>query len=176
MIIENNIFFSIHHTLGGDLLFLNRATIAARNLYLVDGVYYYYHRREDSGDSKVLPEEKIKSALSIYDLIIDNINLNMFADSSGYSFIFHHFLMGSFYLSLKNDEKEVKKICAKATIDIFQKCQNKDALQIAFAKTAPHLFALLKNKDIGAVEDILIKCKSRMEIIASGLRARIKNK
>lgn len=174
LIVENNISFSTRHSLGGDLLFLNKAVIASKDLQLVNDVYYHYHRREDSGDSKILPEEKIKSALSIFEEITDNINSNILASSPVYNFIFHHFILGCFYLSLKSDEIKAKKLCAKATANIFEKCQDKDGLQIFFAKTAPHLFALLKNKDVDAVEDILIKCKSRMEIIASGLRARIK--
>ncbi|MCE3255749.1 MAG: glycoslytransferase [Rickettsiaceae bacterium] len=173
LIIENNISFSAHHSLGGDLLFLNQVVIAAKNLQIVNDVYYNYYRREDSGDSKILSEEKIRSALSIYETVIDNVNAKLSANSLAYNFIFHHFLMACFYLSLRNDEKEMKKTCAKTTMDIFEKCQNGDGLRIIFAKTAPHLFLLLKNKDKNGVEEVLIKCKSRMELIVSGLRARI---
>jgi len=82
--------------------------------------------------------------------------------------------MACFYLVLRNEEKKIKQLCAKTTIEIFEKSQDHEGLQITFAKTAPHLFALLKNKDHDAVEDVLLKCRSRMELITSGLRARLK--
>ncbi len=176
LIIENNISFSTNHCLGGDLLFLNRAVIAAKNLQIVSGVYYRYYRREDSGDSKILSEEKIKSALSIYEMIIDNINANILPINSAYNFTFHHLIMGCLYLSLKSDEKKLKQLCAITAINIFEKCHNQEKLENYFSKTAPHLFLLLKNKDKDGVEDILVRSKSRMEIIISGLRARLKNK
>ncbi len=176
LIVENNIYFSINHCLGGDLLFLNRAVIAAKNLQIVNGVYYRYYRREDSGDSKILSEKKIKSALEIHEIIIDNVNANVSSTNLAYNFIFHHLIMGCFYLSLKSDEIKSKKSCAATAINIFEKCQNKEALENYFSRSAPHLFILLKNKDRTAIEDILIKSKSRMELIASGLRARLKNK
>ncbi|MBU6339211.1 MAG: glycosyltransferase [Rickettsiales bacterium] len=174
LIVENNISFSINHSLGGDILFLNRAVIAAKNLALVDGVYYHYYRREDSGDSKILSEEKIKSALDIYERIIDNINSNISSKTQIYGFIFHHFIIGCFYLSLKADSNEAKQLCAKTAANIFQKCHDKNGLEIYFSKTIPHLFLMLKNQDIAGIEEVLIKCKSRMELITSGLRARIK--
>ncbi len=174
LIVENNISFSTSHPLGGDLLFLNQAVIAAKNLQLVNDVYYHYYRREDSGDSKILSEEKISSALSIYVAVINNINAKISVKNPAYNFIFHHFLMACFYLALRNEEKKIKQLCAKTTIEIFEKSQDHEGLQITFAKTAPHLFALLKNKDHDAVEDVLLKCRSRMELITSGLRARLK--
>jgi glycosyltransferase involved in cell wall biosynthesis len=176
LIAQNNISFSVDHCLGGDLLFLNEAVIAAKNLQIVNGVYYSYYRREDSGDSKILSEKKIKSALSIYEMIIDNINAKVLPDDSAYKFIFHHLIMGCFYLALKSDDKKAKQTCAKVAANIFGKCQDQDGLQISFTNTAPHLYALLKHKDTSGVEDVLMKCKSRMELVASGLRARIKNK
>lgn len=174
MIVENNISFSTKHILGGDLLFLNQAVIAAKNLHNVDGVYYHYYRREDSGDSKILPPEKIESALDIYQIIIDNVNANAPRDNSIYNFIFHNFIFGCFYLALKAEDKKSKLICAKAVVEIFEKCHNQDSMQRHFATTSPHLFTLLKSRDRLALEDIIVNCKSRMELIACGLRAKIK--
>lgn len=175
LIEANNISFPLL-PLGGDLLFLNRAVIAAKTLNLVDGVYYNYYRREDSGDSKILSEEKIKSVLSIHAAMIDNINSNIPASNSAYSFVFHHFIIGIFYLSLKSNEEKVKRLCAGAIMDFFEKCRDKSNVGIIFSKTTPHLFTMLNNKDRNAVEELLVKCKSRVELIAPGLRARLQNK
>jgi glycosyltransferase involved in cell wall biosynthesis len=176
LIIENAISFSTNHCLGADLLFLNKAVTAAKDLKLVDGVYYYYYRREDSGDSKFLSEEKIKSALSIFEEITGGLNLNNSSGKDVYNFIFHHFIMSCLYLSLRNEDHKIKQICAQTTIRIFAKCQDKYDLQKTFLKTAAHIFLLLENNDAKGIEEMLIKCKSRMEIIVSGLRYRIKNK
>lgn len=176
MIIENGISFSTNHCLGGDLLFLNKAVTAAKDLKLVDAVYYHYYRREDSGDSKFLSEEKIKSALSIFEEITDVLNSNMPSSKDVYNFVYHHFIMSCLYLSLRNQEQKIKQICAQATSRIFEKCQDKSDLKKLFLKTAPHIFLLLENNDAKGIEEMLIKCKSRMEIIVSGLRYRITNK
>lgn len=176
LLAENKITFSTKHSLGEDLLFLNQALIATQSLKLIDGTFYYYHRREDSSDSKTLSESKIKSALDVYQLIIDNINLNISASDRTYNFLFHHFIMSCFYLSLKSENDEMKKICAQKISEIFVKCRDQNGLEIYFAKTAPHLFSLLKNQDIAGVENILAKCRSVIDIVTLGLRARIKNK
>jgi len=176
VISKNNISFSVQHPLGGDLLFLNRAVIAAKDLQFVNGVYYHYHRREDSGDSKVLSEKKIKSALNIFEAIIDNINANVLVSDFVYNFIFHQFILACFDISLKNDEREVKQICAMVAINIFEKCADKPDLKIRFSETAPYLFMMLNNKDKAGVENLFVKCSSRLELVISGLRARIRNK
>ena len=174
LIIENNIIFPIHHPLGGDILFLSNAVIAAKNLQLVTGVYYHYYRREDSGDAKILSEEKIKSALDIYEVVTGNINANTCPRIDICASIFHHFIIGCFYLALKAESEKSKKLCAQTAISIFEKCYAKKDMQSHFSVTAPHLFILLQNQDYAALEELIVKCKSRMELIASGLRARIK--
>jgi glycosyltransferase involved in cell wall biosynthesis len=175
LILENNISFSTNHKFGEDLLFLNKAIIAAQNLYLVDEVYYHYYKREDSEDSKNISEEKIKSALNVFELIADSANENLLPNGADYNFIFHNFIMCCFNLSLKNDDKKAKKICAQAALNIFKKCWSKDGLKINFSKTAPQLFELLENNDRNGIEDVLAQCKTPICLILSGLRAKIKN-
>lgn len=176
MLLENNINFSTQHVLGEDLLFLNRSIIAAKNLHLVNDVFYYYHRREDSGDAKILDEKKMKSGLEIHELIARNINLHLASSDFVYSVIFHHLILCCFYLSLKSADKNLKQLCAQAAINIFKQCQNKEALELSFAKTTPQLFLFMKNNDNASLEEVLFKCKTRMELITSGLRARMQNK
>lgn len=173
LIAENNISFSLDHLVGEDDLFLNTALIKAKDLKFVDDVYYRYHRREDSGHAKILSEEKIKSSLSVCDKIINNINSSNSISAAAYRFIFHNYILWSFYLALRSDEKKSKQLCAAAIIRIFEKCRDKDGLKINFATTAPNLFEMLKNDNKDAIEDLVIKCKSRMEILGSGLRARV---
>lgn len=174
LIANNNISFSTKHCLGGDLLFLNKAVIAAKGVERVSGVYYYYHRREDSGDSKILPEAKIKSALNIFELITDNIDANIPANVSAYNFVFHNFIMACFHLSLKSDVENLKRLCAISALKIFNKCRDQNSIKFNFDSTAPHFFELLKNNDQSSLENALIRCKSRVEFLAAGLRARIK--
>ncbi len=174
LIVQNNISFSTSHCLGEDLLFLNQALMAAKDLKLVDSVYYHYHRRPDSSDSEMLSEIKIQSALDVYEAIIDNINANILASDAIYNFLFHHFIMSCFYISLRNKNLQPKQACSKAIISIFAKCKNQEKLEIYFASTTPHLFILLKSGDKNGVEEILVKCKSRVQLVASGLRARMK--
>jgi glycosyltransferase involved in cell wall biosynthesis len=174
LIIENNISFPINCPLGGDILFLSNAVIAARNLQLVEDVFYHYYRREDSGDSKMLSAEKIKSALTIFEVIIDNVSSKISDSDPVYTFIFHHFIINAFYLSIRTEDKELKELSARISIKIFEKCQKKDALKINFLSNSPHLFIFLQNGDFEALIDAIIKSKSRAELISSGLRNRIK--
>jgi len=174
LIIDNNISFSINHILGGDLLFLNQAVIAAQSLKSVEAVHYHYYRREDSGDSKILSKEKIISALNIYEIITDNINSNKSKYDLIYKTVFHHFILWSLYLGLKGENLEAKRLCVDCAFKIFEKCQDEEGLQKAFAKTAPNIFSLIKNGDRDGIEKIVINSKSSADIIISGLRARIK--
>lgn len=175
LVIENNISFSLNHPIGEDDLFLNTVLTLAKDLKLVDGTYYRYHRREDSGHAKILSEEKIKSALNVCEMIINNSNSNPSISSSTYNFIFHNYILLCFYLALRSNEKKPKQLCAAAIINIFEKCRNKDEIKINFSTNTPHLFEMLKNNDKNAVENLVLTCKSRMELLASGLRARMKN-
>lgn len=76
LIKENNIRLIENYPLGGDVLFLNEALLKTNKLSLVNDTFYHYYRREDSGDSKILSFEKVKSALEIHGKIIDNILAN----------------------------------------------------------------------------------------------------
>lgn len=174
VVIENNISFSENHVLGGDLLFLNQSLIASKSFGVVREVYYHYYRRKDSGDSEILSEEKIISALGIFTKIIDNINSNISYNKVVYGFIFHHFIMSCFYLSLRTSDKRLKKICTENIISFFAKCQNKLMLKDFFFNTAPNLLELLEKQDHNEVENVVLKCKSRIELIASGLRSKMK--
>lgn len=69
----NGIKFIEGYPLGGDVLFLNQVVLVSSKISLIDDVFYHYYRREDSGDSKVLSFEKIKSALDIHEMIVDNV-------------------------------------------------------------------------------------------------------
>lgn len=73
LIKENNIRLLENYPLGADVLFLNKAILNCNKLELIDDVFYHYYRREDSGDSKILTFEKLKSVLDIHEMIVDNI-------------------------------------------------------------------------------------------------------
>lgn len=73
LIRENNIRFLEHCPLGGDVLFLNQAILKCHKLCVIDDAFYFYYMREDSGDSKILSFDKIKSLLDINEKILDNL-------------------------------------------------------------------------------------------------------
>ena len=70
---DNHINFMAGYPLGGDVLFLNKVVLASNSIALVDDTFYHYYRRENSGDSKVLSLEKIRSVLDIHEMIVDNV-------------------------------------------------------------------------------------------------------
>lgn len=174
IITKNNLSFSSDHLIGEDLLFLNKFLIAAQNLYLVNDVYYHYYRRENSSNSKILCEEKIKSALNVFEKITDNIDAKLDPESVDYSFIFYNSIMSCLDLALKTENMKARHLCANAVCNIFEKCRNQNGMSDSFKKTAPYLFELLRNKDSKSVEDLLGKSKSHAQLIFSALRNKLK--
>ncbi|MBU6339210.1 MAG: glycosyltransferase [Rickettsiales bacterium] len=173
MIKQNNILLPENYPLGGDLLFLNEAVAKANKLELVHGVYYYHYKRENSGDSKVLPMFKVRSALDMFDRIIENTILNIKPCEKVYSFVFLSYIMACFYISQKSTEVEAKELCARMAIKFHEKCQDKDNLKLELSKKFPHLFLLIEGKDVDRITSLLVKSKNLSQLVISELRSRV---
>lgn len=87
--VKNHLRLPEGKPLGGDFLFLMEAMCLSRSLCCTDAVSYRYFRREDSGDSRLLPEAKIDSILWVYDRIAALLDEQEVArrDSAGFAHI-----------------------------------------------------------------------------------------
>lgn len=176
LIFDNNIDFPQELTLGGDIVFLNRCVLAAQKIVTVDDVLYHYYRREDSGDSRLLDMEKIKSALKAYELILNNVNTanETAINNEGYNYIFYFFATAIISLSFRNNERICKNICAKALIELYNKCKFKDILS---KRLSMEYLSLCKSLSEGDVEDLtnfFVTCNTIAKLIAANLRYRVK--
>ncbi len=113
IVTDNKIRFISNHPLGGDILFLNQVILASNSIALVDDVFYHYHRRDDSGDSKILPLVKIKSAIDIFNMIAENTKKNT-KNNVGIEFIITSWLVQMVnYLYRVEDNSSLKYLISK---------------------------------------------------------------
>ena len=122
---ENNIRLPEGYPLGGDILFLDEVVIKANKIALVDDAFYHYYRREDSGDSKVLSFEKIKSAATIFEMILQNIRKTGIKDD-GISFVVSAWLLQLLNYPCRTKDKNVLKYILQKTLNYYQ--QSKDLI------------------------------------------------
>ena len=177
LIIENNIDFPKEFSLGGDIVFLNRCVLSAQKVVTVNDVLYHYYRREDSGDSKVLSSEKIKSVLRAYEIILDNVNSANASDinEDGYNYVFYYLASAIINLSFRSKEHECKRTCAETIIKLYDKCKHQSILN---KRLSIEYLSLCKSLSEGDVEDLtnfFVTCNTLTRLLAANLRYRVKN-
>lgn len=123
LIKDNNIRLLEGYPLGGDVLFLNQTLILSNKLELIDNVFYNYYRREDSGDSKILSLEKIKSVLNIHEKIIENSNQNLYKiDKTGILYIYEWCISSGMNLLNRRKTLESLEFCVNKIFDMYKQC------------------------------------------------------
>lgn len=141
LLLENHISFPEELCLGGDLVFLLKALIAARSVETVDEVFYYYYRRSNSGDSNVLGTRKVDSVLNAYGQVFTLLNENYPArlTREEYDHFYGRYLMILVRNIRKRSQRpDDKKKCAEAAIRFIDSCRHPEML-----------FDLLKEARIG---------------------------
>jgi glycosyltransferase involved in cell wall biosynthesis len=179
MIRENKIEFQ-NVILGGDLVFLNRAVLAANKVVATDCVQYNYFRREDSGDSKELSHEKIASALGIYETIIDNINSSDIPRDALYDYIFGQLIANCLVISFRCPEIDTKMACAKTAIAIYAKHEIKGDVRKNLFAQFPAVWNLIESGDVQGITNVFVKYDTATKFSAANLvdnlRQRVKDK
>lgn len=102
LIEKNNIRFDEKYILGGDVLFLNEVILNSKSYALCNDVYYHYHKRINSTDSKILSIEKIKSVLEVHKKILENTNKYALKDKKGKAFIKYWCVNSAFNYAFRN--------------------------------------------------------------------------
>ena len=175
LIIEKNILFPEKFPLGGDILFLNKSIIAANSLELVDNTYYHYYRRENSGDSKILTNEKLLSALKIYEMCIDNLNnaKNIEQKSLGFKTVCYWFIRSNINLAYRNSSREYKEIAAKYLLRLYSKSKNKSFIDENIVKDfSEDILYCIKNIEL----ENLIKYLSNYASVSKTILANLRQK
>ena len=105
--------------LGGDQLFLNQFLLSSRGLRIVDDVFYHYYRRENSGDSKILSYEKVKSGLGIQVMVLKNSLRLAGVDWPGFETIARYCLQTAFAYVPRCEDRRGTPLCVDAVFEIY---------------------------------------------------------
>lgn len=155
---DNNIKFLEGYPLGGDVLFLNQAVILANKVELVDDAFYYYLRREDSGDSLILSLEKVRSVLSIHSQIIDNVNNNITnLDKAGILYVYSWCVQSGCRYAFRRKTLENLNLCLGFVFEMYDKCLYKDELNIILKEELPVEVNFLKAGKKQELLDLYLK-------------------
>ncbi len=164
LIDKNNIRLPEGYILGGDCLFLNEVLPHCYNLQLVNDVYYHWLRRPDSGESQILSEAKVSSALKIFDKILDNTNLlynNNQIDSQSYDLIVKNCMWIPTEYVFRNSSSESTKECAVYMLKYYAKCQRKKELESLLISRYASLYKKIKDQNIEALTNYLLTLTDR---------------
>jgi len=170
MIKDNNINLPEGYPLGGDVLFLNEAVIAANEVVTVNDTFYNYYRREDSGDSKILPFNKIESAIDIFFVIYENL-IKTGIKNDGIVFNLSAWLTLTLQYPYRvKDEATMRYILRKA-IDLYTKIKSyTNDYDAKYLNVLPVIIELLKQKDIEGLVNFYIKNNSPQKMFIANLR------
>ena len=151
---KNNLCFPEGITISADGVFLTKAVVLTNKIELVEDTFYYYIRRENSADSKILSVEKLKSGIESANIIVDFINDNLANDKEAYSLVFAGKLMFLLsYLYSRNHSFDGHFALIRGAIDLYKKCKHKDDLDNKLGENLANL--LSKEKEVTLFTDFL---------------------
>ncbi len=166
---NNNIYFLEGYPLGGDVLFLNQVILKATKVVTTDNTFYNYYRRENSGDSKILTMEKIKSAVDIQEKILDNTIDASIEDSTGINYIKLWSLENTIGFVYRNFCYENIVYCVNKLFDFY----NKISGNVVIDKTnipMTVVFEYLKKNDKDGLINFYLKNNTRKKMFLTMLR------
>lgn len=165
--------------LGGDILFLNNVMLKTQRFSFVDGTFYNYYRRADSGDSAILPIRKVISALNIYKQIIENMNqalLKGIVNEEEYNYVYQLWFLSIINLSMRNDDYQVKEMCAKELLDTYAMSLRKEVTDKLLERDYISLLKYIKTNDEKGLADYLAQNNAPFKIKLANTRYHIKKK
>lgn len=173
LIRSNNIKFLEGYPLGGDVLFLNKALLATdKKISLVDDSFYHYYRRENSGDSLILSFEKVKSVLSIHEMIMDNLILaeSKLNDSIGVREVSNWCLNATINYAYRNKTVENLAFCIDKLFAIYKKARELNSSNFTPENILPIVFSYVEHGDKKGLIELFKKNDSRQKMFLANLR------
>ncbi len=165
IIFENDIIFPEECLKGQDDVFLNRFILKIDKLSLIDNVFYYYVRRENSLNANKLSINKLKSALKAFQLILDNIENSDLSNTNTQQYVqlYATNLSSIITFSFKNNEYKAKYTTAEILISCFNNCKYPKELEQEFK--FPFLLTDIKKNNIESIAKKLFKYKSLTKLL-----------
>lgn len=172
LINKNNIRFLEGYLLGGDVLFLNETILKCNKLDLVDGTYYNYYRRDDSGDSKILTREKVESVLNIHEKILENTmkEKSIQKDIEGLKHIYSWCFRCAMHYAYRNKTEQNLRFCIDKTIKFYsltkEYVQDRKILKQAY----PIVLHYIQNGKKDELIEFYLKNSSPQKMFLANLR------
>ena len=182
LIFDNHIRFIPEIIKAQDSVFLTEIILKAKSLALIDGVYYYYYRREDSLDAKQISIDKVKSALMASEYILAAYNKALDKELPKEYYIDLYVSRLNSILSrtiLQNNSKEAHDICVKKYIKLFHENLMPDEIDEHYKQLGWNvLLSYVKNHDFAGLSDFMKKYGSLdkyfMQTALVKLRSKVK--
>ncbi len=148
MIFDNKIRFDDEIIKAQDTLFLGQIVLIAKTITLVDGIYYYYFRREDSLHSAVLTDKKYISGINAMHKLLDIINHSNICEKD-YINMYYRLYNCYFEYYYKTNNQELKQLLAETAISDWKNCKYQKSLMNALPyKKAINIIKKGNNNDI----------------------------
>lgn len=147
-----------------DTVFLNRFVLHSKNIELIDNVYYYYYKRENSLNAAKIPIENIISALKSAEIQLQDLNESdlYYKDESVYISLYWLRINSVLVSTLfQNDSYEARSLCANWIIQNYYKCLNIRLLSNEFTFTS--LLPLIKRKKYKKLTKKLANIRSMLD-------------
>ena len=177
MIREHNIRLPEGFPFGGDLYFLRRALRFCQRFEIVDGVFYYWLRHEGSGESQILSDKKIDSALFLHEKILDELNVwykDKQIDELSYSYLVEcNINIGITYL-FRNCSQIALKRCVEHILYVYQNNLCPQHIENFLNKNFLILSNCLKNNKIDEIMDEVSLCHSYQEFLKKNMLAKLR--
>jgi glycosyltransferase involved in cell wall biosynthesis len=141
---------------GEDRPFPLKAAFFASRLEVISDVYYYYERREDSGDSNFLKPKQAQSYIEEIKSIINFVNIHDI-DNNDYAYVTVTFLLELIRI-FRISANQTRKTILNCLIDLFMKIPIKygDCFGDKFSQEEPAIYAYLKKEDFQGLFDYLL--------------------
>ena len=175
LVVENKINFPIECRKAQDTVFLNRVVLVSKSLALIDNVYYYYYKRDNSLNATQIPIENIQSALKSAEIQLKDLNNSEIYNSFPYEYIYLYLNRVNSVIAItlfQNDSIEAKKMCAAWLISSYQNCSDKSLYEFEFVYKT--LLPLIKHKKYNKLTRLFNSYKNVNQIDQNNLKFYIK--
>ena len=161
---EHHIKFPEECRKAQDVVFLSRIIFKAKSLKLINNVFYYYWKRNDSLNAKKIPLTNIESANFARKLILQEVNNSNLYDINPdlYIKVYSTQFSSIFFTLSQNDTFQAKKLCAQCIIDNTYFCKDVEKFITNFSY--PWMIEYIKTKDCNTLAKYLKRIKNNSYI------------
>lgn len=160
LIFGNNITFPTDIIVGEDSVFLHKVVIKANKINIISNVFYYYVRRNNSLNTKLYSEQKIKDAIKAMEYRAENYNNALGKELTEREYLQQYssniFSLISITTKRTNNRDNVR-LCIKKVIELFNKCRLHSEIINLFSQKYNKILYCIENNDIETLVNISLK-------------------